>query len=83
MRHDLQDILVDLCHQARVDQQRELKTISTGKSQGWFIPKDFMIRYNALEGHTEVDGVFIDLLLQTPGYPIRYADILLTWFTHI
>lgn len=83
MRHDLQDILVDLCHQARVDQQRELKTIFTGKSQGWFIPKDFMIRYNALEGHTEVDGVFIDLLLQTPGYPIRYADILLTWFTHI
>eukprot|EP00889_Picochlorum_renovo_P000913 jgi/Picre1/27943/NNA_000905.t1 len=34
-------------------------------------------QYDALEGHTEVDGVFIDLLLQNPGYPIRNPRSLL------
>lgn len=82
MLHDLQGTLVDLCRQARLDQQRDLKFGSTKKAPGWSIPQEFIIRYDALEGHTEVDGVFIDLLLQNPGYPIRYGDILFAWFIY-
>jgi hypothetical protein len=82
MLHDLQGTLVDLCQQARLDQQRDLISGSTKKASGWFIPKEFMIKYDALECHTEVDGVFIDLLLQNPGYPIRYDHILFVRCIH-
>lgn len=75
MLHELQDTLTNFSHEARLAQQRDLQSGSQNKVSVWNIPIEFMMRYDALQGHTEVDGVFVDLLLETPGHPIRYDDL--------
>ena len=66
-----------ICDAARREQVAKLHGLNRHQKIEWYIRQDFKIKYKCLDIHTEIGGVYIDLLLENPGYPVRNPQSLL------
>lgn len=71
------DMSKQLCEELRsicADARRcQLDSISSSRNAriSWNLKEEFCMKYACLDGHEEIGGIYIDLLMENPGYAIR------------
>ena len=71
MLNQLVDELRSICTDARRTQLDTLKESPIDGTMSFTLNEGFHLEYACLSNHEEIGGIYIDLLLENPGFDIR------------